>query len=379
MPETAIAEEILNLTRDFPPVSTEAWEAAIAKDLKGADYEKKLVWRTEEGLGVRPYYRKEALAGLDAQLQTMPGHYPFVRGTGRGWEIAQNAKPGPAADPRRPPPRSRGTCHSGVGLRAGGRRRTPDRADRDPAGGYHRSADRVCVRGWPQLLHRDRQTARRAHSVGDGGERLPPRRRWRLPHAPPRAHAAAQQEHVRPLQQPSARHHRSRLRRNRRLRPAQSRALRVRCAPRAQRAAHPPGRGPSRRRRRPGGRFLLHRSVDRFAGARSLEALPGNRSGRRLCESARLRFDRPGACRKPAPRATKPTPPAAAPSSASTTIPTSPRRRRKPNSPRPIPPFPCPRSASPNPSNRSAAAPPNTHAPPAATPRFCCSSAATSR
>ena len=97
MPEAAAAEEILNLTRDFPPVSTEAWEGAIAKDLKGADYEKKLVWRTEEGLGIRPYYRKDALAGLDAQLQTMPGHYPFVRGTGRGWEIAQDAKPGPQA------------------------------------------------------------------------------------------------------------------------------------------------------------------------------------------------------------------------------------------------------------------------------------------
>src|SRR5260370_11986268 len=97
MPETAVAEEILNLTRDFPRVSTEAWEAAIAKDLKGADYDKKLVWRTEEGLGIRPYYRKDAVAGLDTQLQTMPGHYPFVRGTGRGWEIAQDAKPGPQA------------------------------------------------------------------------------------------------------------------------------------------------------------------------------------------------------------------------------------------------------------------------------------------
>jgi methylmalonyl-CoA mutase len=97
MPETAVREEILNLTRDFPPVSAEAWEAAIARDLKGGDYEKKLVWRTEEGLGVRPYYRKEALAGLGDQLRTSPGHYPFVRGSGRGWEIAQNGKPGPKA------------------------------------------------------------------------------------------------------------------------------------------------------------------------------------------------------------------------------------------------------------------------------------------
>jgi methylmalonyl-CoA mutase len=38
--------EILNLG-DFPPVATEQWEAAIRADLKGADYDKKLVWRTE--------------------------------------------------------------------------------------------------------------------------------------------------------------------------------------------------------------------------------------------------------------------------------------------------------------------------------------------
>jgi methylmalonyl-CoA mutase len=97
MPETDAGAEILNLGRDFPPVSTETWEAAIAKDLKGADYEKKLVWRTEEGLAVRPYYRAEAVAGLEDQLRTTPGRYPFVRGSGRGWEIAQHLKPGPKA------------------------------------------------------------------------------------------------------------------------------------------------------------------------------------------------------------------------------------------------------------------------------------------
>ena len=65
--------EILHLQHDFPPVPTEAWEAAIAKDLKGADYEKKLVWRTEEGLAIRPYYRKEALAELGDQLRERSG------------------------------------------------------------------------------------------------------------------------------------------------------------------------------------------------------------------------------------------------------------------------------------------------------------------
>jgi hypothetical protein len=44
--------EILNLSADFPPVPTPVWEAAIQKDLKGADCEKRLVWRTEEGIAV---------------------------------------------------------------------------------------------------------------------------------------------------------------------------------------------------------------------------------------------------------------------------------------------------------------------------------------
>jgi len=97
MPDGDAGSEILSLGQDFPPVPTAAWEAAIAKDLKGADYDKKLVWRTEEGLAIRPYYRKEALADLGAQLRATPGHCPCVRGTGRSWEIAQDAKPGPKA------------------------------------------------------------------------------------------------------------------------------------------------------------------------------------------------------------------------------------------------------------------------------------------
>lgn len=54
---TDLATDPLRLAEEFPPVSTEAWEAAIRADLAGADYEKKLIWRTEEGIPVRPYYR----------------------------------------------------------------------------------------------------------------------------------------------------------------------------------------------------------------------------------------------------------------------------------------------------------------------------------
>ena len=85
MPESAPSAEALNLGQEFPAVPTAAWEAVIAKDLKGADYDKKLVWRTEEGLAVRPYYRKEDLVGLEDQLS--------VRRTRCGWESVADGRP----------------------------------------------------------------------------------------------------------------------------------------------------------------------------------------------------------------------------------------------------------------------------------------------
>jgi len=72
----------LDLAKEFPPTPTAEWEAVIAKDLKGAEYDKRLVWRTEEGLALRPYYRKENVASL-----------PDQRATGK-WQIAQEAQPG---------------------------------------------------------------------------------------------------------------------------------------------------------------------------------------------------------------------------------------------------------------------------------------------
>ena len=78
------------LFAEFPPVSTEAWEAVINKDLKGADYEKKLVWRTQEGFNVRPYYRAEDLKNVK-HLQSAPGEFPYVRGIKKdnNWLVRQ--------------------------------------------------------------------------------------------------------------------------------------------------------------------------------------------------------------------------------------------------------------------------------------------------
>ena len=69
----------LDLLSDFPPTATEAWEEAIRQDLKGAGYADKLIWRSPEGIAVRPYYRAEDLASL-AALQASPGEFPYRRG-----------------------------------------------------------------------------------------------------------------------------------------------------------------------------------------------------------------------------------------------------------------------------------------------------------
>jgi methylmalonyl-CoA mutase len=68
------------LFTDFPPVSTEEWMEVVTKDLKGADFQKRLVWRTKEGFNVNPFYRAEDIEGFKA-LDNLPGQFPYVRGT----------------------------------------------------------------------------------------------------------------------------------------------------------------------------------------------------------------------------------------------------------------------------------------------------------
>ncbi|MCL2562052.1 MAG: methylmalonyl-CoA mutase family protein [Rikenellaceae bacterium] len=78
------------LFSEFPPVATEQWEEVINADLKGADYAKRLVWRTREGFDVRPYYRAEDLAAVK-YIGAGVGEFPYVRSTGKHnrWLVSQ--------------------------------------------------------------------------------------------------------------------------------------------------------------------------------------------------------------------------------------------------------------------------------------------------
>lgn len=60
------------LFSEFPPVSKQKWEEVILKELKGADYEKKLMWKSPEGIIIKPYYTKEDLPNYKQNTNDIP-------------------------------------------------------------------------------------------------------------------------------------------------------------------------------------------------------------------------------------------------------------------------------------------------------------------
>lgn len=79
------------LFSEFPPVSNEEWMEVVTRDLKGAPFEKKLVWRTKEGFNVQPFYRAEDIEHLPTK-DVLPGQFPYVRGTkaDNSWLVRQD-------------------------------------------------------------------------------------------------------------------------------------------------------------------------------------------------------------------------------------------------------------------------------------------------
>lgn len=80
------------LFEQFPPVTTKEWLDKINSDLKGADFNKNLVWKTNEGFEVKPFYRMEDVENL-MYINTLPHQFPYLRGTrinNNNWLIRQN-------------------------------------------------------------------------------------------------------------------------------------------------------------------------------------------------------------------------------------------------------------------------------------------------
>ncbi|GAB1415164.1 methylmalonyl-CoA mutase small subunit [Paludibacter sp.] len=74
-----MSEKKLNLFADFPSVSAQEWMDKVTADLKGADFDKKLVWKTNEGFNVLPFYRSEDIQSYNSK-NSLPGKFPYVRG-----------------------------------------------------------------------------------------------------------------------------------------------------------------------------------------------------------------------------------------------------------------------------------------------------------
>ena len=89
-----MADSKERLFADFTAPTRQEWRDKIEVDLKGADYEKKMVWRTNEGFSMQPFYLKEDVDKL-ATVNALPGEFPFVRGNKKDnnqWYVRQNIK-----------------------------------------------------------------------------------------------------------------------------------------------------------------------------------------------------------------------------------------------------------------------------------------------
>ena len=80
------------LFQEFVSPTKQEWLDKIQVDLKGADFQKRLVWRTNEGFNVQPFYRREDVEKFQTP-DALPGEFPFVRGNKKldnEWYVRQN-------------------------------------------------------------------------------------------------------------------------------------------------------------------------------------------------------------------------------------------------------------------------------------------------
>ena len=86
-----MAEKREKLFDSFSPVNHETWRAKAEVDLKGANFDKRMIWRTNEGFNVQPLYFDEDIKDFKT-IGSLPSEYPFVRGTrtDNDWQVRQD-------------------------------------------------------------------------------------------------------------------------------------------------------------------------------------------------------------------------------------------------------------------------------------------------
>ena len=67
------------LFENFPEVSSKQWKQLIQYDLKGADYNETLIWKTDEGINVKPFYHSD-------EIENQPN---ISDSKGTEWQICQ--------------------------------------------------------------------------------------------------------------------------------------------------------------------------------------------------------------------------------------------------------------------------------------------------
>tara|TARA_R110002012_G_scaffold319389_2_gene539719 strand:- start:108540 stop:109937 length:1398 start_codon:yes stop_codon:yes gene_type:complete len=56
------------LFSEFPEVSSKEWKQKIQSDLKGADYNETLIWQSNEGIHVKPFYHQDTLENISNKV-----------------------------------------------------------------------------------------------------------------------------------------------------------------------------------------------------------------------------------------------------------------------------------------------------------------------
>ncbi len=84
-------EQNKKLFQEFPAIPKNKWKDLIISDLKGGDYNKKMVWHTQDGIQIEPFYTSEDFENFNF-LNASPGSFPFLRGNktdSNQWDICQ--------------------------------------------------------------------------------------------------------------------------------------------------------------------------------------------------------------------------------------------------------------------------------------------------